>query len=100
MVGRKWYKKFLERRIDLRLSASVDGPSDLELDVRPFKGANKNISKEQKFYDRLFNYFHKYKTGAHPMISKNFLKNYEYNYNFWYENLKKYKCYGSNAKGD
>lgn len=83
-----WIKDILDSENHIYLSASVDGPSDLEELERASKD---NKKKNDIFYDRLFSFLAKYKYNAHPMITKNFVKNYKTNYDFWLDNSLKYQ---------
>lgn len=82
-----WLNKCKQSGINIHLSASVDGPIELENIERPLLN---NTVKDEAFFDKLFTFMAKYHVGAHPMITKEFVKNYKYNYDFWLNNLAKY----------
>lgn len=73
----------------LYLSASVDGPESLESTERALVNGK---NKDDIFYDKLFRFMKETSTGAHPMITKNFLANYKENYDWWIDNIIKYDC--------
>lgn len=84
-----WIEKCKEYNLDMYLSASVDGPEDLEKIERPLTNAE---IKDAEFYDKFFKFLAKHNFVPHPMITKNFVKNYKQNYDFWIDNLIKYNC--------
>lgn len=85
-----WLKRLeQEYGVHMYLSASVDGPEDLEEVERALKNGSK---KQDEFYDKLFKFMKKYDIGAHPMITKNFVANYKKNYDWWMDNIIKYNC--------
>ena len=81
-----WYKKFETVNIDLFMSCSVDGPSGLENIERPLYSSE----KEEKYFNKIFEFCKDYKAGFHPMITKNFVKNYKQNYDWWVSQIKKF----------
>lgn len=83
-----WVHKFQEVKIDVFLSFSVDGSEALENIERPLnKNENKNMDN---FYDKLFIFAKKHHFGFHPMITRNFVKNYKENYDWWINQIQKY----------
>lgn len=92
-----WIHKFQKVNIMLHISASVDGPQELESVSRALRNEE---TKLPEFYDILFKFMSKYNYGAHPMIGKYFLSNYKANYDFWDKNLIKYNCMVPNKKGN
>ncbi len=85
----KWHDKLLENNLDLHLSISIDGPQDIEALERPLK--NHNIKTDSNFYERMWNFKKKYSLSGHPMVTKNFLKNYQTNYDWWIDNTIKHE---------
>ena len=94
----EWINKFKTINFYIFLSLSVDGPQNLENKERPLK---KDIEKKDDiFYDRLFNFMGKYYYTTHPMITKEFVKNYKQNYDFWIDNIKKYNVIFKKHNGE
>lgn len=86
-----WIAKFKnDKQVGVFLSCSVDGPSTLEELERPIIGYPS--IKQKDFYDKLFKFLQKHRYIPHPMITKNFVKNYKENYDFWIDNIIKYDC--------
>lgn len=81
-----WFKIFEEVNIRLFMSCSVDGPSWLENKERPLH-VNK---KEEKFFDKIFEFCREYNAGFHPMITKEFVSHYKENYDWWIAQMKKH----------
>lgn len=69
------------------LSASVDGPTELESVER---GLRNGQTKQDEFYDKFFKFIAKYSLSCHPMITREFVKNYKRNYDWWIDNIIKY----------
>lgn len=84
-----WIEKLDQHNIRLFLSASIDGPINVEKTTRRLNNAQ---VKDEIFYDRLFKFLSKYHYTSHPMISKEFLKDYKTNYTFWFDKMKEYNC--------
>lgn len=84
-----WIEKFQndEHFRGMWLSASVDGPTELEAAERPLR--NKDI-KQDDFYDTFFKFIAKHQYAVHPMVTREFVKNYKRNYDWWIDNLIKY----------
>jgi len=95
----KWIYKFKEQKNYLYLSASVDGPTELEDLERPSKKTDKNYSKTEWYYDTLFKFLAKHQYAAHPMITRNFVKNYKENYDFWIDMSFKYPSVFEKSNG-
>lgn len=85
-----------EYRIGLFLSASIDGPEDLEAVERTLRNGSK---KDSVYYDKLFSFMRDTRTSAHPMVTRNFVKNYKENYDWWIDNIIKYDCKFSKESG-
>lgn len=83
-----WYNKLMENNLDLHLSISVDGPQEIEALERPLN--NHNIKTGNNFYERMWKFKKKYQLSGHPMVTKNFLKNYKINYDWWIDNTIKH----------
>lgn len=81
-----WIEKFNQVNCALHLSCSIDGPAAIENITRN----NYTINKDEIFYDKLFTFLAKYHQTLHPMITKEFLKNYKENYDFLVDNIIKY----------
>lgn len=90
-----WYKKLDEVSVGFHISPSVDGPLELENIERPLN--SKDLEKNNSFYDKLFSFLRDHNSGAHPMITKQFVSNYKQNYDFWIDNIKKYNCVKPNT---
>lgn len=92
----KWMKKLPEVNVDLYLSLSVDGPKDLEFLERPLK--NSTI-KQNDFYKRFFDFRKKHHLSSHPMVTKNFVKNYKKYYDWWIDTTIEEGIMGMNQEG-
>ncbi len=91
-----WIEKFEKNSVGFHISCSVDGPENLENISRPLTSEH---HKEKDFYEKFFAFLKKYNYCAHPMITRNFVKNYKENYDFWIDNLYKYDISINTAKG-
>lgn len=83
-----WIDKIKSCGIDLFLSCSVDGPMELENVERGLYSAT--TKDENNFYDKAFSFVARHAAGFHPMVTREFVKNYKQNYDWWMEQLKKY----------
>ena len=84
-----WIKKFKTIEIGTFLSFSIDGPEPIELIERPNRNSKLDM-KTPEFYDRLFTFAKQHSYGFHPMVTKNFVKNYKENYDWWVDQTLKY----------
>lgn len=93
-----WMQKFETKNIDLFLSISVDGPEEIEKLERPLK--NKEVKNQNNFYQRYNAFRRKHSLSGHPMVTKNFVKNYKQNYDWWIDTLiqEDIKIKNSNGK--
>lgn len=80
----EWNKKLKEIDIELFISVSIDGGSTLEEMERPFYSTNLQQKKsDDVFYNKIVEFSKQVLLGFHPMITKNFVKNYKENYDWW-----------------
>lgn len=86
----EWIDKLHQHNIHTFLSASVDGPKEVEAKAR---GLKDNLIKDDIFYDKLFKFLAKRHYTSHPMVSKIFLQNYKDNYIFWFNKFEEYNCW-------
>lgn len=77
----KWINRFRAINSDISLSCSVEGPEELEALERPLKVGERKT--EENFYKRFNEFRKKYTLASHPMITRNFVKNYKTNYDWW-----------------
>ena len=78
---KNYYAKFQQIQSEIILSASIDG-----------KYIEKNrVEYNDEFYDIFFNFCKEINAGFHPMIAPNRIEKWIENYNWWIENLQKYK---------
>lgn len=81
----EWIAKFSKIKIQLWLSCSVEGPEEIEKLERPLR--NSQIKDENNFYKKFVEIRKKYEFAPHPMITRNFVKNYKQNYDWWIDSL-------------
>lgn len=85
-----WIDKFHEIDVDLSLSCSVDGPTEVEALERP---NHEETLKTDEYYDKLFTFISKNHFACHPMITKGWLQDYKKNYDFFVEKVKEYDIF-------
>ena len=85
---RYWIKKFKEVNCHVHLSCSIDGPQKTENITRP--NNNKNLIKDDLFYDRVCKIMKEFSYSFHPMISKHFLEDYKTNYDWFVDKVLSY----------
>ena len=94
-----WLNKFEEINMSLVLSFSVEGPQELEALERPQKNSN-NTKTDTNFYEKFFEFRKKYHMSSHPMVTKNFVKNYKTNYDWWIDTTINYNITQQNTQGE
>lgn len=80
-----WMDKLKNIGIQVWLSSSIDGPESLEKLERPLK--NNKVKNNQNFYKKFIDFRKKYEFASHPMITRNFVKDYKTNYDWWIDGL-------------
>lgn len=74
-----YIEKLKKVGIDLRLSLSIDG--------KYIDKHSRTLEVKDIFYNEIFDFAFKYEYGFHPMVSKEFVENFEENYTWWIKNL-------------
>lgn len=81
----KYIKKMHDENIRLVLSASIDGKY---LENINRKSKNKDLKRNDVYYDNLFKFAKEHKIGFHPMVSANGIENWVDNYKWFLEKFK------------
>ena len=96
ILSEKYFKQILEIKenfayynCNLAFSISVDGPI-IENDNRSFVNDNKNIVRDDSFYEKLFKFGQEYDYGFHPMVNAYSIENWPDQYDWWIKKLKEY----------
>lgn len=76
-----WMQKLGEIGVDIQVSFSVEGPEEIERMERPLK--NSQVKTDTNFYERFFKFRRDHHLPSHPMVTRNFVKNYKTNYDWW-----------------
>lgn len=80
-IFKNYYLKFININSNIKISASIDGK---------YIDSNR-ITHTDEFYNLLFTYCKEIDAGFHPMIDSNLIENWIDNYDWWVNNLNKYK---------
>lgn len=93
-----WIDKYRKIGMDFYISLSVEGPKELEALERPLN--NKQVKDENNFYTKFLDFRKRYHLSAHPMITKNFVKDYKTNYDWWIDTTIENKIMQLNTQGE
>lgn len=94
---RDWIYKFQEIGSNIYISFSVEGPEELERLERPLKNSQKKTN--ENFYQKFFQFRKEFELSAHPMVTRNFVKDYKTNYDWWIDTTIENKILQKNNAG-